>query len=104
MIGYKVVTSKGLKGPFKKSSMIKAITSAMVPLQARILELETNRYMYAADLVGESIDPKTHAQDVNPDDLTMAMSPDEILAATEDKLRLEEENETDAPGDEPSQS
>lgn len=102
MIGYKVLTSNGLKGPFMKSSLIKAITSAMVPLQARVLELETNRYMYAADLVGEKIDPKDPAlrateHDLTiainadiahaPDDKTLAMSPEEILAATKDKLK-----------------
>jgi hypothetical protein len=100
MIGYKVLTSSGLKGPFMKSSLIKAITSAMVPLQARVLELETNRYLYAADLVGERIDPKDPAlcageydvtmvvdPKLGPDDKTIAMSPEEILKATKPKRK-----------------
>jgi hypothetical protein len=64
MIGYKVLSRDGLKGPFKKSSIIKAITSAMVPLQARLLEMHTGRYVFAAELVGEQIDPRqaNHAQ------------------------------------------
>ena len=53
MIGFKVLTKQGLKGPFKKSSMLKAITSAQIPLQARLLDLETGRYLSAAELVGE---------------------------------------------------
>ena len=63
MIGYKVLSKDGLKGPFKKSSILKAISSAMVPLQARLLELHTGRYIVAAELVGEQIDPReaTHA-------------------------------------------
>lgn len=64
MIGYKVLSKDGLKGPFKKSSILKAITSAMVPLQARLLDLSTGRYIFAAELVGEQIDPRqnTHAE------------------------------------------
>ena len=56
MIGYKVLSKDGLKGPFKKSSILKAITSAMLPLQARLLDLQTGRYIVAAELVGEMID------------------------------------------------
>lgn len=57
MIGFKVLTKHGLKGPFQKSSLLKAITSAMIPLQARLLDLETGRYLSAAELVGELPDP-----------------------------------------------
>ncbi|MCZ7606895.1 MAG: hypothetical protein M5U25_12685 [Planctomycetota bacterium] len=57
MIGYKVLAKDGLKGPFKKSSILKALTSAMLPLQARLLDLQTGRYIVAAELVGEIIDP-----------------------------------------------
>lgn len=57
MIGYKVLTKQGLKGPYKKSSILKAITSAQIPLQARLLDLETGRYLSAAELVGEAVDP-----------------------------------------------
>ncbi|MHC4841813.1 MAG: hypothetical protein ACYTDT_12825 [Planctomycetota bacterium] len=53
MIGFKVLTRQGLKGPFHKSSILKAITTAELPLQARLLDLETGRYLSAADLVGE---------------------------------------------------
>lgn len=53
MIGYKVLTRSGLKGPYQKSSIIKAITSAMLPLQARLLDLQTGQYVSAAELVGE---------------------------------------------------
>jgi hypothetical protein len=56
MVGYKVLTKEGLRGPFKKSSILKAVTSAMLPLKTRLLELETGRYVTAADLVGEKID------------------------------------------------
>jgi hypothetical protein len=58
MIGYKVLSKEGLKGPFKKSSIVKAITSATLPLQARLLDLSTGRYIFAAELVGEQIDPR----------------------------------------------
>lgn len=58
MIGYKVLTKHGLKGPYKKSSILKAITSAQIPLQARLLDLETGRYLSAAELVGENVDPE----------------------------------------------
>lgn len=57
MIGFKVLTKHGLKGPFKKSSVLKAITGAMIPLKARLLDLETGRYLSAAELVGEQSDP-----------------------------------------------
>jgi hypothetical protein len=56
MIGYKVLCNEGLKGPFKKSSLLKAISSAVVPLQACLLEMHTGRYVLAAELVGENID------------------------------------------------
>ena len=58
MQGYKVLAKDGLKGPFKKSSILKAITSAMLPLQARLLDLQTGRYVMAAELVGEQIEPR----------------------------------------------
>ena len=52
MIGFKILTKHGLKGPFHKSSILKAITAAQIPLQARLLDLETGRYLSAAELVG----------------------------------------------------
>ncbi|MEZ5991893.1 MAG: hypothetical protein R3E76_06035 [Planctomycetota bacterium] len=85
MIGYKVLSKDGLKGPFKKSSIVKAITSAMVPLQARLLDLSTGRYIFAAELVGEQIDPQqgTHAQPKT------AKKP--VAKRSESGLKLEEE-------------
>ena len=64
MIGYKVLSKDGLKGPFKKSSILKAITTATLPLQARLLDLQTGMYVRAADLVGEEIEKRqaTHAE------------------------------------------
>lgn len=83
MVGYKVLSKSGLRGPFRKSSIIKAITTAMLPLQARLLDLETGRYLCAAELVGEAIEktprapkpePKAehHAQPAAPAPLTLA--------------------------------
>jgi hypothetical protein len=65
MIGYKVLCQDGLKGPFKKSSILKAISSAIVPLQARLFELHTGRYVLAAELVGEHIDHTEAAPQLN---------------------------------------
>ena len=70
MQGYKVLAKDGLKGPFKKSSILKAITSAMLPLQARLLDLQTGRYIMAAELVGEQID--THHAQPRPEKMTKA--------------------------------
>ena len=66
MIGFKVLTKDGLKGPFKKSSILKAITRAEIPLQARLLDLETGRYLSAGDLVGEQPDPPEIIRDAAP--------------------------------------
>lgn len=64
MIGYKVLSKDGLKGPFKKSSILKAITTATLPLQARLLDLQTGMYIRAAELVGEEIERRqvTHKE------------------------------------------
>lgn len=70
MIGYKVVTKQGLKGPYQKRSILKAITSAQLPLNARLLDLETGRYLSAAELAGESIDPPK-ATKPKSDELTL---------------------------------
>ncbi|MCZ7606894.1 MAG: hypothetical protein M5U25_12680 [Planctomycetota bacterium] len=56
MIGFKILTKDGLKGPYQKASLLKAITSAQIPLQARLLDLETGKYLSAAELVGEQVD------------------------------------------------
>ena len=64
MIGFKILAKQGLKGPYRKSSILKAITTAQIPLQARLLDLETGRYMSAAELVGEQLDqPQPDQQD-----------------------------------------
>lgn len=68
MTGYKVLTKQGLKGPFKKSSIYKAVTSAMLPLQARLLEIDTGRYISAAELVGEKVEPKARPSHKVDDD------------------------------------
>lgn len=67
MIGYKVLSKDGLKGPFKKSSILKAISSAVVPLQARLLEMHTGRYIVAAELVGEQIDTRAPKAATRPE-------------------------------------
>lgn len=79
MVGYKVLSKSGLRGPFRKSSIIKAITTAMLPLQARLLDLETGRYLCAAELVGEAIEktprapkPEPKAEPAGPAPLTLA--------------------------------
>lgn len=70
MIGFKVLAKDGLKGPFLKRSVIKAITSAVIPLEARLLDLETGKYVSAAELVGEKSEhrpaPKL-LREVDPD-------------------------------------
>lgn len=93
MIGFKVLTKHGLKGPFQKSSVIKAITSAQIPLSARLLDLETGKYLYAAELVGEKMEarparPKKLEQ-YDPD-VTMPMREDRKEPPPEDsdELRL----------------
>ena len=67
MIGFKVLTKQGLRGPFKKSSIIKAITSAEIPLQARLLDLETGLYLSAAELVGEKVDRRKSPEEPGDD-------------------------------------
>lgn len=70
MIGFKVLAKDGLKGPFLKRSVIKAITSAVIPLDARLLDLETGKYVSAAELVGEKSDRRAAPKllrEVDPD-------------------------------------
>jgi hypothetical protein len=86
MIGFKVLTKDGLKGPFQKSSVIKAITSAQIPLSARLLDLETGRYMYAAELVGE----KMEARVAQPKKLEQ-YDPDVTMPMRDDKPRQKPE-------------
>ena len=76
MIGFKVLTKDGLKGPYKKSSIIKAITAAQIPLQARLLDLETGRYLSAGELVGEDVDNGVKKKSRAPDDGELRLDED----------------------------
>ncbi|MCC6572554.1 MAG: hypothetical protein IT462_02070 [Planctomycetes bacterium] len=68
MIGFKVMTKDGLRGPFQKSSILKGIETGTVPLKAKLLDLQTNRMITASDLVGVELDKdnytKTEVMDV----------------------------------------
>ncbi|MCB9933139.1 MAG: hypothetical protein H6841_06945 [Planctomycetes bacterium] len=77
MIGFKILTKDGLKGPYQKSSIIKAITSAQIPLQARLLDLETGKYLSAAELVGEQVDARKPAEKSAPTDNSNELRLDE---------------------------
>jgi hypothetical protein len=50
---YKVLVRGELKGPFKETSIINGIRSGMVPLAAKLLDVETGTYIMARDLVNE---------------------------------------------------
>lgn len=86
MIGFKVLTRQGLKGPFHKSSILKAITTAELPLQARLLDLETGRYLSAADLVGEEAGGESAAD---------APAPEILREQTDSISRLELASDSD---------
>ncbi|CAG0956749.1 hypothetical protein PLCT2_00514 [Planctomycetaceae bacterium] len=63
-VGFKVLTKKGLTGPFLKASVLKGIEMGLVPLKAKLYDMEGERYVVAADLVGEELDhapPKAKA-------------------------------------------
>ncbi|MEZ5991777.1 MAG: hypothetical protein R3E76_05440 [Planctomycetota bacterium] len=51
---YKILVKGELKGPFKESSIINGIRSGMVPLTAKLQDLETGEYVMARDLVDET--------------------------------------------------
>lgn len=51
---YKVLVKGELRGPFKESSIINGIRSGMVPLGAKLLDIETGDYIKASDLVNEA--------------------------------------------------
>jgi hypothetical protein len=53
MKAYKVLVRGELKGPFKESSIINGIRAGMLPLSARLLDLETGEYLEARKLVGD---------------------------------------------------
>ena len=50
---FKVLVKGELKGPFKETSIINGIRSGMVPLSAKLLEIETGNYIMARDLVND---------------------------------------------------
>lgn len=76
--GYKVLTKDGLKGPYQKSSIIKAITSAQIPLSARLLDIATGKYLSAAELVGEQSEARQAPKPLEQydPDVTMPMRED----------------------------
>ncbi len=89
MIGFKVLTRQGLKGPFHKSSILKAITTAELPLQARLLDLETGRYLSAAELVGEEAGEKDAQEAAD------ASAPEVVKEQTDSISRLELASDSD---------
>ncbi len=50
---YKVLVKGELKGPFKESSIINGLRAGMLPLRAKLLDLETGEYLEARKLIGE---------------------------------------------------
>ena len=50
---YKVLVKGELKGPFKESSIINGIRAGMLPLSAKLLDIETGEYIMAKQLVAE---------------------------------------------------
>jgi hypothetical protein len=50
---YKVLVKGELKGPFKESSLVNGIRAGMLPLTARLLDLESGEYIEARQLVGD---------------------------------------------------
>ncbi|MDC1142209.1 hypothetical protein OAU50_03890 [Planctomycetota bacterium] len=51
---FKVVVKGELKGPFKETSIVNGIRSGMVPLGAKLLDMQTNEYITASDLINET--------------------------------------------------
>ncbi|MCA8916410.1 MAG: hypothetical protein KDB90_13450 [Planctomycetes bacterium] len=96
MIGFKVLTKDGLKGPYKKSSILKGITTAQIPLQARLLDLETGRYLSAAELVGEQPDPPAIVTEAataseKKDMAEISNLGDKVVTDDTNELRLDED-------------
>lgn len=50
---YKVLVKGELKGPFKESSIVNGIRAGMLPLKARLLDLETGKYIEARKLIND---------------------------------------------------
>ncbi len=50
---YKILVKGDLRGPYKESSILNGIRSGMVPLTARLLDLETNQYIKARELISD---------------------------------------------------
>lgn len=51
--GYKVLVKGELKGPFRESSLINGIRAGMLPLSAKLLDLDSGEYIEARKLVGD---------------------------------------------------
>lgn len=51
---FKVVVKGELKGPFKESSIVNGIRSGMVPLGAKLLNMATNEYITASELIDDT--------------------------------------------------
>lgn len=50
---YKVLVKGELKGPFRESSIINGIRAGMLPLSAKLMDIETGEYVEARKLVAE---------------------------------------------------
>lgn len=50
---YKVLVKGELRGPFKESSIINGIRAGMLPLSAKLLDMESGEYVMAKQLVAE---------------------------------------------------
>lgn len=59
--GYKVLAKDGLRGPFLKTSIIKGIALGKVPLDARLLDIETGKYVPAWTLIASSLEEARRA-------------------------------------------
>ena len=54
--GYMILVKGERKGPFRESSILNGIRSGMVPLTAKIIDLDTEEEMTARDLIGDPAD------------------------------------------------
>lgn len=50
---YKVLVKGELKGPFKASSILNGLRAGMLPLSAKLLDIETGQYIEARKLAGD---------------------------------------------------
>ncbi|MCC6465588.1 MAG: hypothetical protein IT463_09645 [Planctomycetes bacterium] len=54
---YKVIVRGEMKGPFKESSIINGIRAGMLPLSAKLLDLETGQTIEARTLLKNAQSP-----------------------------------------------